>query len=362
LTPTVSVVIPCFNHGQYVDEAVSSALAQSWPEVEILVVDDGSDDPATITRLAELRRPRTRVVRLPRGGLARARNAGIREATGQYLCALDADDQIASDYFATAVRRLEADPSLTFVSCWLQTFGDESWSWTPARCDLVALLAECTVCTASVVRMPAVRAVGGFDERMPHQGWEDWDLWLTLVERGYRGEIVPEFLFRYRRVPGSMSAGLTQPEVHRALMEYLVSKHQASYDRHLPEVLALQDEEIGALLRSNQQLERHLATWLRPEVARREAEMSRLRRLLDDADDRRAAASDDAAARARVETLERELAEARAHSGGLAAALHAAAAEVEALRSSKSWTLTRPLRAAYEVWLAAARRWRSPPE
>src|SRR4029453_19451194 len=84
-----------------------------------------------------------------------------------------------------AVRMLDADPTVTFVSCWLRTFGDEEWEWKPERCDLPTLLWEDTVLTASLVRREAVVAVGGYDTSMPVQGDEDWDLWLNLVKHGY---------------------------------------------------------------------------------------------------------------------------------------------------------------------------------
>src|SRR5712671_3008473 len=204
-TPTVSVIIPCYNLGQYLDEAVESVLAQTYQDFEIVVVDDGSTDTATRSLLADYRRPRTRVLHTAHGGVSAARNFAIANTTGTYLCALDADDRLEPTYFEKAVPVLEADPATTFVSCWLRTFGEEAWEWKPERCDLPALLWEDTVLTASLVRREAVVAVGGYDTQMPVQGLEDWDLWLTLVERGYRGVILREVLFNYRRRAGSLS-------------------------------------------------------------------------------------------------------------------------------------------------------------
>ena len=77
--------------------------------------------------------------------------------------------------------------------------------WKPERCDRPSLLWEYPVLTAALARAEAAVAAGGYDTAMPVQGDEDWDLWLTLVERGYRGVILPEVLFNYRRRPGSMS-------------------------------------------------------------------------------------------------------------------------------------------------------------
>src|SRR2546423_3987847 len=88
--PKVSVIVPCYNLGEYLDEAIQSVLSQTYRDFEILIVDDGSTDPATQTLLADYRRPKTRVMRMEHGGVSAARNPAISNTTGAYLCALDA--------------------------------------------------------------------------------------------------------------------------------------------------------------------------------------------------------------------------------------------------------------------------------
>src|SRR5438445_7330148 len=143
--PRISVIIPCYNLGHYLGEAVDSVLAQTRQDFEIIVVDDGSTDDETQAIVAAFDRPKTQVIRIARRGLAAARNAGIAAASGDILCALDADDRLEPTFFEKALAVLDADPSVTFASAWLRTFGDESWEWTPSRCDLPALLWEDTV-------------------------------------------------------------------------------------------------------------------------------------------------------------------------------------------------------------------------
>ena len=260
--PLISVLIPCFNHGQYVDEAVESVLAQDRSDVEIIIVNDGSTDSATYELLRSYQRPDTRVVETERRGLAAARNRALYEARGRYICALDADDRLAPGYFDRTAGLLDERDDLTFVSCWLETFGDEHWVWRQERCDFPALLAECTVCTAALVRRDALRAVGGFDERMPEQGYEDWDLWISLVAQGFVGTIVPEVLFYYRRTAGSMSTVSNVGDTHLTLMRYLTAKHRESFDRHLPDVMLLKEAAGAELLRANLQLEREIGSQL----------------------------------------------------------------------------------------------------
>lgn len=320
--PRVSVVVPCYNLGGYLDEAVDSVLGQTFQDFEIVVVNDGSTDPATRELLADYRRPRTRVLTTPHRGLAAARNLAIADARGEYLCALDADDRLVPTYLEKAVRILDGDPTLAFVSCWLRSFGAEEGVWRQDRCDLPALLGECTVLTAALVRRAAVLAVGGYDDRMPEQGYEDWDLWLTLVERGHRGIIIPEVLFEYRRRPGSMSAVCDHGAVRLDLLRYLVAKHRESYARHLLDVLLRKEADVSDVLCANDELERLIETELTPAVARRREEVDRLRRKL----------------------------EAPARERGLETALRRAEAEVAALRQSMSWQVTAPFRLVYG-WL-----------
>jgi glycosyltransferase involved in cell wall biosynthesis len=318
MAPAVSVLVPCRDHGRYLDEAIGSVLAQTFDDFEILVVDDGSTDPASTALLADYRRPRTRVLRTPPRGLAAARNLALAESAGRYVCALDADDRLAPGYLARTVAVLEADPGLAFVSTWLRMFGDEEGLWRPERCDLVALLAEDTVHTAALARRAAVEAVGGWDGAMGVQGYEDWDLWLSIVERGGRGVILPEVLFEYRRRADSMSAICSYGEGHVRLMDYMLRKHAASYRAHLFDVLRLKEAEVAHLMGTSRGLEDQVETWLAPGVASLRAEAARL-----------------GARRAAVEAA--------------AARRRAAEAEVAALRASWSWRLTAPLRAVYDL-------------
>lgn len=334
--PRVSVVIPCHDLGEYLDEAVESVLSQTYQDFEILVVDDGSTEPATRSLLASYRRPRTQVIHAPHAGLAAARNLGIANAAGEYLCALDADDRLDPTYFEKAVAVLDGDPSLAFVSCWLRTFGDEEWDWKPDGCDLPALLWEDTVLTAALVRRDAVLAVGGYDTKMPVQGHEDWDLWLTLVERGYRGAMLREVLFGYRRRAGSLSTVSWYGAGHLPLAAYQIAKHWNTYRAHLIDVFLHQDAATAALLRQNDELERYIASDLEPWVALRRQELESLRlRLASSIAEAGGEASADAARRIRE----------------LDAALQASSAEVAALRTSMSWRLTAPLRDVYGWWL-----------
>jgi len=349
--PRISIIIPCFNLGQFVDEAVASVLAQTFQDFEILIVDDGSTDPATIGRLADFICPKTRVWRTPNRGLAAARNFLISHAAGDFLCSLDADDRLHPEYFAKALRCFDEDPGLTFVSSWIQEFGTQTTLSRQDRCDLPALLAEDTVMTAAVVRRQAVVDLGGYDERMPAPGDEDWDLWIRLVKAGHRGAIVPEVLFHYRRRPGSMSTVCAQGQVHLDLVRYLFRKHEDAYRAHLRDVLLLQDRRVAEALRTSDALERERDAGPRANLELVRAERDRLLRRRDQA---RLAAAGEAQRPATTASP----AAPEAPRDGPAVPLTAFQAEyqrsqeeVRALRASVSWRLTAPMRRVYDAWL-----------
>ena len=349
--PRVTVLIPCYNLGAYLDDAIESVLAQTYQDFEILIVDDGSTDPETVRLLDGYVRPKTTVYRTPNRKLAAARNFLIQRARGEYLCALDADDKLHPEYLEKTAAALGEDPSLGFVSTRLQTFGADTRVWPDdTRCDLVTLLCDDPVHCAALVRRSAVLSVGGYDERMPHQGNEDWDLWISLVEAGHSGMILDDILFFYRRRPGSMCDGCTRGEVQIDATKYIVRKHAASYRTHWQDVVRFKDRAMRELETLNAELEKELST-LVPTMERRRGELALLKRRLEEARDTARHGSPQ-----QVQRLESAPDEQRAALASAEAAHRSATAEVAALRSSVSWQLTAPLRALYDLFLAAKKR------
>ena len=363
--PRVSVVVPCYNLGHYLGDAVDSVLAQTFTDVEILVVDDGSTDAVTMAVLDRFNRPKTRVLRCKNRGLPGAKNFGVTQTTGELLCMLDADDLLEPEMLARSVATLDADASVSFASHWLRTFGDEQWEWTPESCDFPALLDMNTVNGSALVRRAALDAVGGFDETFL-DGCEDWDLWITMIEQGYRGVILPEFLFRYRRRAGSMSQVMMQGDTHPGLYRRLVAKHAASYRSHLAPLLVRREREEVHLKGQIHDLELDDYLVVTPGLSSARDDLRDIERWRAVEDDALARERDEAAAHeARVERdavlataehLATELAAVRrTHEEavwrylGAEAAVNRVMDELRDLRRSWSWRLTSPLRAALDL-------------
>jgi hypothetical protein len=171
------------------------------------------------------------------------------------------------------------------------------------------------------------------------------------VKQGYVGTIVPEVLFYYRRRAGSMSSICCSGEPHQRLTRYLVEKHHDSYDRHLLEVLLRKERETGELLRANRETERHIQTWLMPEVERRREELDGLNRKLRQAESERRLHTDHERLVARVAELEHTIRTEREQLSAVSSELARAFHEVATLRTSTSWKVTAPQRAVYDLLL-----------
>ena len=202
--PTVSIVIPCYNHGRFLEGAILSCFEQTRSDFEIIVVDDGSMEAETRQIIDALDWPGTSVVRQDNAGLPAARNSGIERAHGRYIVPLDADDRLLPEYLATLVAALDAEPRAAFAHCWAELFGDVNWVWATRPYNPYTVLLSNSVLQTAMFRRSAWEEVGGYDPTMT-SGNEDWDLWLRFQERGHGQLQVRRALYRYRKHGISMS-------------------------------------------------------------------------------------------------------------------------------------------------------------
>jgi glycosyltransferase involved in cell wall biosynthesis len=201
--PLVSVVIPSYNYGHFVTEAVDSALAQSYPNIEVLVVDDGSTDD-TRQRL-EPYGERIRYIYQANSGLSAARNTGIREARGEWVALLDADDLWHPD---KTILQLGSTHHLRRVAL----IGSPPAPFMPKELPLRPTLHRVTVRdfllssrmgpSSALIRRDAFAVVGNFDETL--RSVEDRDMWLRLAAR-YPAVVVDSPCWSYRTHTGQMS-------------------------------------------------------------------------------------------------------------------------------------------------------------
>lgn len=208
--PLVSVVIPCFNYGAFVDQALQSVLHQTFQNFEVILVEGGSTDGITPQIVADIEargNPKVRVLYRSESHLVGDnRNFGISHAKGRYICCLDADDLLKPVYLETAVFLAEGwGYEIVYGS--VQCFGSSDLLWTLTDATFPAIVEINQVATTALFRKEAWKAVGGYrDWGLKHEHIpEDWDFWLRMLAHGCRGKSIREPMTLYR-VHG---AGLT---------------------------------------------------------------------------------------------------------------------------------------------------------
>ena len=219
--PEVTVVITCFELGAYLGEAVDSALAQ---EAHVVVVDDGSREPATLAALEALP-DAVELVRQENRGAAAARNAGLERVRTPYALVLDGDDRLAPSALATLRGVLDAEPGVGFAYGLMEQFGEMSGVLRFPPYDPYALLYRHTIGLSALARTEVFERTGGFDPAFG--AYEDWELWLHALACGFRGRQVPEVTLHYRRRAGS-KFGSDRRE-YRSAARSLRTKHRDLY-------------------------------------------------------------------------------------------------------------------------------------
>ena len=198
--PTISVIIPAYQAEAFIARSVHSAQIQTLSPLEILVVDDGSND--NTAEVAAACGDLVRVIRQPNGGPASARNHGAREARGEWLAFLDADDGWLPKKLERQIAQIDDTVSLLHCYC----LHDKTGPLAPDLQTFDTLWNRNTICTSSVLlRKSEFDAAGGFDEDRSVMAVEDYNLWLRLLHRQCRFRVVRERLVDYTPAPNNLS-------------------------------------------------------------------------------------------------------------------------------------------------------------
>ena len=197
----VVVVIPCYGYAHFLPEAVTSVAAQTWPHIDCVIVDPESpDDTRAVAERLIRDHPqlKIRVLEQQNRGLPASRNDGIRSTTAPLVLALDADDRLHPCAVEHMVRPFLLDPGISVVHCAGREFGDRRNPMPAVPVTEASQLHKNRLPYCSMFTRTAFDEVGGYNENMVH-GYEDWDLWIGMLERRLRFHAVQEELFFYRK-------------------------------------------------------------------------------------------------------------------------------------------------------------------
>jgi glycosyltransferase involved in cell wall biosynthesis len=216
MEPMISVLMPCYNVGEAIDETIESLLEQTLPAFEIVAVDDGSED-STSEKLRgwSMKDSRLRVITLPHGGIIPALNTGLAACRSHLVARMDGDDIAHPERLERQVAYLEANPQVTVLGSLVEGFpqgevreGFQIYlEWLNRLVDHEAITREIFIESplahpSVTFRRRSVEAVGGYRD----YGWaEDYDLWLRLYLEGARFEKIPEILLYWREHPARLT-------------------------------------------------------------------------------------------------------------------------------------------------------------
>lgn len=228
MTPLISIIIPCYNSGAYLPDALASI--QQYPDkrvYEVIIINDGSTDALTLDVLNDFAANGYTVLHQDNGGPAAARNSGVRVGKGKYLLFLDSDNKIRNAFIDTGLKVLNEKPDIGIVYGNAAFFGTSATPrFYPKPFDLHTLLLTNYIDMCSMMRREVWESTGGFDENRIIIGHEDWEFWIRVGQMGWKFLFVNDIFFDYRQSDHSLVIqALSEKDRMEKCKEYIYQKH-----------------------------------------------------------------------------------------------------------------------------------------
>lgn len=253
----VSIIIPCYNDAKYIEQSVNSALNQTYPIKEVIVVDDGSDDETKVI-LNKLAPQITKLIIQENQGQSSARNVGIKEAKGNYILVLDSDDFFEPTFCEKAVAVFERRKEVKIITSFVNRFiaNEIVDVFKPNGGDISQFLSNNQATGSCMFLKSDFEKINGYDELM-RKGYEDWEFYIRLLQNGGEAYVIQEPLFNYRLRNDSTTSKANKIKYN--LLKYIYIKHKdlytANYELFITHLLNRIEREELEKIKNTQRLE-----------------------------------------------------------------------------------------------------------
>lgn len=235
----LSIIIPFYNMGSLILETLLSVNESTYTDIEIIIVNDGSDDIESIEVLREIESsmPSIKVIHIDNGGLSNARNIGAYAAKGEFIAFLDSDDLIAPEYYQRCIEILKAYKNVSFVYSWVRFFGLRDDIWVTFDTEFPLLLLTNMLSAFAVIKKDHFLKYGINKVEMK-EGMEDHESWINMCKNGCAGISIPEALVHYRIRSNSMARQFNR-EIVNDLFYKISQFHLELYKQYGNEIFNL---------------------------------------------------------------------------------------------------------------------------
>lgn len=241
-SPLISVVITYYSYAQFLTEAVASLSAQTYKNIEVIIVDDGSPEKhAAEIDFGGPEFPIRIIAHETNKGLPEARNTGIMSAAGEFLVIMDSDDMLEPTFLAETLKTLQ-ESAVDGVYTQVRLFESRDYVWKP-KISIVSLLAGEPGPVSFLISKEAINKVGGYQPDLPLNS--DHEFWVKALSQGLSFACVDQPLFKYRKHEMSMSC--TNRDQWWQSVPVLINHHKELYDKHYPEILAYKERQFRLL-------------------------------------------------------------------------------------------------------------------
>ncbi|MFT3934288.1 MAG: glycosyltransferase [Chitinophagaceae bacterium] len=235
----LSVVIPFYNMGNYIEDCLQSIFASSYKDIEVIIVNDGSTDNESIQKLATLSKNyAVTIINRNNAGLAETRNTGAKAAKGEFLAFVDADDKVADTYYEKAISVLQQKQNVFFAGSWVQYFENSKNIWPTFTPQPPYALVHNPINSSGLVYKRSAFISRGLNDKKTDYGMEDYESVINMMANGFNGVVLPEILFYYRVRTGSMFRNVTSEKLLYS-NKYIAEKHKNYYTRFATDIINL---------------------------------------------------------------------------------------------------------------------------